>query len=155
MTSPLTVEIQGLEKLRRKARPEVLGPPVRDFMLQTVQLIEAEVKQRTPVDTGPLHASITHRVDPAPWPLWGEVGTNVRYAPAVEYGTAPHVVPREEIEPWARRHHIPVEVVIAAIARAGTRPRYMFDKGMAAAQKKIPALVRMLAAMVERAWARQ
>ena len=46
-------------------------------------LVENEAKRKCPVDTGQLRASITHNVSEGT----GVVGTNVEYAPYVEYGT--------------------------------------------------------------------
>lgn len=46
-------------------------------------LVENEAKQRCPVGTGDLRNSITHEVEGNE----GVVGTNVSYAPYVEYGT--------------------------------------------------------------------
>lgn len=45
--------------------------------------IEADAKRQCPVDTGNLRRSITTKVKGTS----GEVGTNVEYAPYVEYGT--------------------------------------------------------------------
>jgi HK97 gp10 family phage protein len=53
------------------------------FLPKAGQLVEGEAKLRTPVDTGRLRGSIASKVD-------GDkaiVGTNVEYAPYVEYGT--------------------------------------------------------------------
>lgn len=47
-------------------------------------VIENEAKRECPVDTGMLRDSITHRVENG---NTGIVGTNVEYAPYVEYGT--------------------------------------------------------------------
>lgn len=47
--------------------------------------VETEAKENAPVDDGTLRASITHEIDPAA--LVAEVGTNVEYAPYVEFGT--------------------------------------------------------------------
>lgn len=46
-------------------------------------LVENEAKQRCPVGTGELRNSITHEVEDNE----GVVGTNIFYAPYVEYGT--------------------------------------------------------------------
>lgn len=46
-------------------------------------LVENDAKMKCPVDTGQLRASITHYVEGQT----GIVGTNVEYAPYVEYGT--------------------------------------------------------------------
>lgn len=45
--------------------------------------VQGEAKMRVPVRTGNLKGSITQEVDG----LTGTVGTNVEYAPFVEYGT--------------------------------------------------------------------
>lgn len=46
-------------------------------------LVENDAKKRCPVDTGQLRQSITHEVEGNT----GVIGTNVEYAPYVEYGT--------------------------------------------------------------------
>ena len=46
-------------------------------------LVENDAKTKCPVDTGQLRQSITHEIDGN----IGIVGTNVEYAPYVEYGT--------------------------------------------------------------------
>ncbi len=46
-------------------------------------LVENDAKRKCPVDTGQLRQSITHTINGAT----GIVGTNVEYAPYVEYGT--------------------------------------------------------------------
>lgn len=46
-------------------------------------LVENDAKKKCPVDTGQLRASITHEIEGQT----GIVGTNVEYAPYVEYGT--------------------------------------------------------------------
>jgi hypothetical protein len=49
-------------------------------------LVENDAKKRCPVDTGQLRQSITHEVEGNT----GVIGTNVEYAPYVEYGTGIH-----------------------------------------------------------------
>lgn len=46
-------------------------------------LVEEEAKKRAPVDTGTLRRSITTELHKD----YGEVGTNLHYAPYVEFGT--------------------------------------------------------------------
>lgn len=48
--------------------------------------VEGGAKERCPVDTGRLRASVTHEV--APDGLSAVVGTNVEYAPYIEFGTS-------------------------------------------------------------------
>jgi len=57
--------------------------------------VERSAKQRAPVDTGTLRASI--QTDDA-GQLRKVVGTNVEYAPDVEFGTAPHVIEPNDAE---------------------------------------------------------
>ena len=52
-------------------------------LTQACLLVEAEAKRKCPVDTGQLRQSITHEVIDNT----GVIGTNVEYAPYVEYGT--------------------------------------------------------------------
>lgn len=59
---------------------EELGNAVRDLVL----LVEEVAKRNCPVDTGNLRSSITPVIEH--WAA-GYVGTNVEYAPYVEYGT--------------------------------------------------------------------
>lgn len=55
--------------------------------------VEREARKNAPVDTGRLRASITHRVYPeGTTKVVAEVGTNVAYAAAQEFGTR-HGVP--------------------------------------------------------------
>ena len=55
--------------------------------------VERKAKQNCPVDTGKLRASITTEVGK----LEAEVGTNVEYAPYVEFGTS-----KQSAQPFMR-----------------------------------------------------
>jgi HK97 gp10 family phage protein len=60
--------------------------------------IEREAKQNAPVDTGRLRGSITTKVEDLGNVLKVKVGTNVEYAPYVEFGTLPHVITPDQAE---------------------------------------------------------
>jgi len=84
------------DKLRAVA--EELDDAVDAGVRKTALQVERSAKQETPVDTGTLRSSIqTARVDV------GEhiVGTNVEYAPDVEFGTRPHVITPDEADALA------------------------------------------------------
>lgn len=49
---------------------------------------EAEAKKACPVDTGRLKNSITHTYVDAGDAIVGQIGSNVEYAPHVEFGTS-------------------------------------------------------------------
>ena len=81
----IEVKIEGTEELNAKfkqAFEKDLKATERAVYLATLKA-EAEAKKICPVDTGRLRSSITHKVEG----LLGEVGTNVHYAPYVEFGT--------------------------------------------------------------------
>lgn len=61
---------------------------------ETALQVERDAKLKAPVDTGNLRASLQAQRRPPGW----AVGTNVRYAPAVEFGTGPHVITPNEAE---------------------------------------------------------
>jgi len=69
----------GKEKLKKK---------LRSIGFQ----IEREAKGNAPVDTGRLRASITTKLTERNGIPMVKVGTNVEYAPYVEFGTQPHVI---------------------------------------------------------------
>ncbi|NUS27528.1 MAG: HK97 gp10 family phage protein [Streptomyces sp.] len=54
--------------------------------------VQNEARRRAPVDTGRLRSSIVSRAEGGGRSLGYMVGSNVNYAAAVEYGTAPHVI---------------------------------------------------------------
>lgn len=54
--------------------------------------VQNEARRRAPVDTGRLRSSIVSRAEGGGRQLGYVVGSNVNYAAAVEYGTAPHVI---------------------------------------------------------------
>lgn len=76
--------IENLDKLISKL--EKLED-VNQAMEQACILVENEAKIKCPVDNGLLRNSITHYIEDNPDELIGVVGTNVEYAPYVEFGT--------------------------------------------------------------------
>ena len=61
------------------------------------QQAEGYAKDLTPVDTGNLRNSITHRVDPSEKCVY--IGTNIEYAPYVELGTGKYADGGRK-DPW-------------------------------------------------------
>lgn len=58
-------------------------------IMEASLIVERDAKDKAPVDTGRLRASITHRFKKVQnGNSYGEVGTNVEYAPWLEYGTS-------------------------------------------------------------------
>lgn len=61
--------------------------PVYKMILKTTLRMESVAKGLCPVDTGRLRSSIQHEISLDDGEITGRVGTNVEYAPYVEFGT--------------------------------------------------------------------
>lgn len=62
--------------------------PVAKELLRLALRVERSAKRLCPVDTGRLRASITHQIAKDGQGLFARVGSNVEYAPFVEFGTS-------------------------------------------------------------------
>jgi len=82
------VTIDGLPELEAllKQTGHRLTEAVSNAVAETALVCETNAKRKTPVDTGRLRSSIG--VKNAADGLAADVGTNVEYAPHVEYGTS-------------------------------------------------------------------
>ena len=148
------ITVTGDKELQAKLRnPEFLRGAVRQFLTKSIILIEGNIKKETPVDTGRLRASITHKVEP----FRAIVGTNLAYSPHVEFGTRSHWPPLAALQPWARRHGFPAGrqgafLVARAIARKGTRARRMFQKGVEESRGQIMQMWRTVGGQIAVRW---
>ena len=86
----MRVEVLGIDRLAKKLKPADL----KDALNESCLLVENTAKENCPVDSGQLRNSITSNVSGET----GEVGTNVEYAPYVEYGTG--VFNHGRMTPW-------------------------------------------------------
>ncbi|MEU0370637.1 HK97-gp10 family putative phage morphogenesis protein [Streptomyces sp. NPDC006283] len=82
--------------------------------------VQNEARRRAPVDTGRLRSSIVSRAENSGRSVGYVVGTNVNYAAAVEYGTAPHVIKplTKKALYWPGARH-----PVAQVNHPGTRPQ--------------------------------
>ena len=80
----LSIEIEeGKELAEKLQKSSTVEKPLADRLRKLVLTLEGIAKKATVVDTGRLRASITHTYEEKS----GFIGTNVQYAPFVEYGT--------------------------------------------------------------------
>jgi HK97 gp10 family phage protein len=99
----VTVHIEGMSKLRRAlltVTQEGRKTASREVMRSALK-VQAGAKARCPVDTGRLRGSIAVEIEEGG--LGASVGTNVHYAPFVEFGTSrmrarPYLFPAWEEE---------------------------------------------------------
>lgn len=71
---------------------------VKEALLRKGLKIEAEAKRLAPVDTGRLRSSITTELDETGSGIKVRVGTNVEYAPYIEFGTEPYTIKPDDAE---------------------------------------------------------
>jgi phage gpG-like protein len=95
MSAQFSIKVEGLEALTRAM--DRAGGKLRDKLIYTMgqatTLVQNEAKAmregRFVNRTGTLRRSIIKRVES---PKRGVVGTDVKYAPYVEFGTRPHII---------------------------------------------------------------
>ena len=87
----MRVEVLGVDALMAK----LSAVDLKDALNESCLLVENTAKENCPVDSGQLRNSITSNVSGEK----GEVGTNVEYAPYVEYGTG--VFNPGRLTPWS------------------------------------------------------
>jgi hypothetical protein len=115
--------------------------------------IEADAKRLVPTDTHTLQRSITHEVQASGQNVTGRVGSNLVYAPVVEYGRSPGSMPPPgALAGWLRRKGIDERyafVVARSIARRGTRKRpYLkpaLEKNWQAISREMDQVLRRIA----------
>ena len=146
----INIEIEGIDELRRKLRSEVAATPTRKFLQRSGDSIIGKAKPLTPVNTGTLRRSIDKEVSTGtPVPTYVKVGSNIEYAPFVEFGRGPgKAPPYAAIEYWYRRKNQtgPTEEVFPAvraiqlaIARRGVKARPYLAPGF---EQAVPVIQR-------------
>jgi len=139
MPTDIDLEIKGLleqQKKMDKIVRDLHGPPLLNAMRDATLLVVRDARLNAPVDTGRLRASIVPSVTADGNEVRGVVGSNVFYAPYMEFGTGTfgkggrHWPPSGALETWAKKHKIPSGFLVArAIGlRGGLKPRrYLRD----------------------------
>ncbi len=82
-------------------------------LVESAIMVETDAKVFSPVDTGRLVNSITHRIVRDDGVLTAEVGTNVEYAPYQEFGTS-KMKAQPFLNPALDRNQSRIEADIAA-----------------------------------------
>lgn len=77
------VEVIGLDKIQKGMASNAPQRAIEDNLEEAVLKVERKAKMSTVVDTGRLRASIVSAIVGN----YATVGTNVSYAPYIEYGT--------------------------------------------------------------------
>ena len=88
--SKITVAIIGGDQLKAllERKQKEVDAELKKAVTSSCLLVEKDAKKLCPVDTGRLRSSITHEVlEVTKSNFGGRVGTNVEYAPYIEFGT--------------------------------------------------------------------
>jgi HK97 gp10 family phage protein len=124
-----------------KGGQQIVLQETRQGITRAVIQIEADAKREVPTDTHTLQRSIAHEVTTAGRDVTGRVGSNLHYAPVVEYGRSPgRMPPPGALAGWLRRKGIDERyafVVARSIARRGIRPRPYLKPALAKNRQKI------------------
>ena len=161
----MTFQILGGNRITRKLSGEIMHQPMRRFFTKAAIAVQSGAKERAPVDTGRLRSSLTFEVDSRPLPLWAKVGSNVSYAPFMEYGTGlvtdgkgggnkRHWPPSGALDLWARRHGIASGFLVArAIGRrGGLKPRRFLRGSFEANRGTIKGYLKQAESEIKSEW---
>jgi HK97 gp10 family phage protein len=87
MDESIKIEVDELIKKFQEAGIQIANQAAKAVEKCCI-MVESDAKQLCPVDTGRLKGSITHRLKKDKNEIVGEIGTNVEYAAAVEFGSS-------------------------------------------------------------------
>jgi hypothetical protein len=149
MSDTIDLEARGLIEMQRKTEQMISdlgGGPVLQAMRDSTLAVERFAKQnlvgyQSPevggVDTGVLRASITPGISMEGATFVGVVGSNLKYAPFVEFDTRPHWPPIKALETWAKRHGAVAFLVARAISIRGTIGKHFLQRAFDSAKDYI------------------
>jgi len=161
---PITVTIENLDQVLKALSPELYAKPLYNFWDRAGMQVENLARQKSPVDVGRLRASMTHIIDSDSPPAWCMVGSNVEYAPYMEYGTGTqsdgpgghtrHWPPASALDVWAVRHGFPSGAYVAQIIgrRGGLEPRRFLRDAFAESLGNISSFLDRLATDIGANW---
>ena len=88
MSEDLHISVVGLERLIGKLGDfdTLFAPVAKNLLNRSALAVQGEAMKTTPVVTGHLRRSLTVHIDEAPFPTFAKVGSNLVYAPFIEFG---------------------------------------------------------------------
>jgi len=151
----ITIEVEGLDKLRKKLSPRTYEKAVATMMEDIAIVGERTAKQRAPRDTGALKRSIHSDARP----MSARIFSNLSYAVPVEVGRGKNkrMPPPHALHGWLRRHGKPQSaayVVARAIGRRGIKGRFFMKAAADAIRFKLPSMVERASGDIAKRWSR-
>ena len=120
-------------------------------LTEALALLEREVVKRTPRGVGPIHLAdaMFTETKAVGEKVWGVLGNPLQHGEPVELGTRPHFPPIGPIRHWVEgrlklsgKEAASAAFLIArAISRRGTKGAHMLEKGFAAAEDRVMAIL--------------
>lgn len=131
MAASATLEIRGMKELRKLLKdPRLIERPAKDYLDGMALNVQARARINAPTGVsgggGGLRGSIT--VDKRA-KLSRSVGSNLKHAKPVEFGSRPHWPPRGSLARWAQlklgaRNPMQADFLIRRkISKVGTKPQ--------------------------------
>ena len=138
-----TIDDIQLKKTLRTA-PGVIDRARRRALTKSARHLQREIRKRTPEDTGALVGSINWF--PAKIDDRYTLSSTQKYAPSIEFGSAPHYIAYDDINQWARRKGINPYAVIHSIAQKGTKGKRPFGKTFEAEKGEVVKIIKKISA---------
>lgn len=140
---PIRVVVKGAEKT--SVQLNKLSGRLRTALIKAVQdsaiMVQSLAKTKAPVFRGALRESILFSVTDLGKKIVGTVGSNLEYAPVIEYGrSAGWFPPLEDIKVWARRKlgdESKAYVIARAIRRRGFKAQPYLEPAVKEALPRI------------------
>ena len=110
MAKAFSVKVTGADKIKKNVQylranfPEWLSAANLETAYEIRDEAQRNVKRLDAFDTGDLYDSIEVQISPQGLSIG--VGSKLKYAPFVEFGTSPHFPPLEPIREWCRSRGI-------------------------------------------------
>lgn len=133
----MNLTIQGVNKTVNNLNQAQAGIASPKPTEQAEDVIVRDARKNTPRDQNTLVNSIQGKTTAREQQVTGVVGSNLKYAMAVEKGTRPHWPPVQVLEPWARRHGAVAFLVARAISRRGTKGHHMLENALEDNRRKV------------------
>lgn len=149
MTSSLSIEVAGFERLGRALSPGIVQGPLRDVLQKAAREATRVAKGKAPRDTGALMRSITPEVRPLSARVYTRRGA--AYFPVMEFGRRPgaKMPPPDKLRGWARRHGFPTTrgalfALARSIGRRGIKGRFYMRAGAQSVRRQMPGYLRTM-----------
>lgn len=147
--------VRDFKQLAKESRSETAGA-----VTETTKAVTREAKFNAPVDTGRLKHSISNVVRKKPVGATGFVGSNLSYAPHVEYGTRPHQIGYglrfkwPNAPPSEKAYFISIGswpyVMYDTVSHPGTEPTYFLSRAVESQRPAFYARIRRAVQKAER-----